>query len=187
MEEVRFHGRGGQGTVVASKVLAVALAMEGRYIQAFPEFGVERRGAPVVAFLRIDEQQIYEKSRIYEPDHIVVLDPSLIHTVNVTEGLREGGWIVINTERSPEEVPAMGSFRIATVDAYDIAAHHGLGSKTAPIVNTAILGAVNRILELCSQENLAAAVKEQVPTKREENVAAVMESYERVRGDFSGA
>jgi 2-oxoacid:acceptor oxidoreductase gamma subunit (pyruvate/2-ketoisovalerate family) len=182
MEEIRFHGRGGQGTVVASKVLAVAIAMEGKYIQAFPEFGVERRGAPVVAFLRISEGEIYEKSRIYEPDHIVILDPTLLGSVNVTEGLKEGGWIIINTERRPEDVSIEGSFRIATIDAYRVAVKHGIGSKTAPIVNTAILGAVNRILDLCKQESLSEAIRKEIPIKKEDNVAAASESYEMVSG-----
>jgi 2-oxoacid:acceptor oxidoreductase gamma subunit (pyruvate/2-ketoisovalerate family) len=182
MQEIRFHGRGGQGTVVASKVLAVAIAMEGKHIQAFPEFGVERRGAPVVAFLRINEGEIYQKSRIYDPDHIVILDPTLMGSVNVTEGLKDGGWIIVNTERSPEDVPIEGNFRIATVDAYRIAVKHGVGSKTAPIVNTAILGAVNRVLKLCTSESLAEAIRESVPIKQAENVAAATDSYDTVSG-----
>ncbi|HUV07101.1 MAG TPA: 2-oxoacid:acceptor oxidoreductase family protein [Spirochaetia bacterium] len=186
MEEIRFHGRGGQGTVVASKVLAVAIAMENKYIQAFPEFGVERRGAPVVAFLRINDEQIYEKSRIYEPDHIVVLDPTLLNAVNVTEGLKEGGWIIVNTEKRPDELRQLGNFKIATVDAYAIAAENGLGSKTAPIVNTAILGSVVRILGLCGLESLIDAVKSEVPSKRDQNVAAAKESFEKVLGFKNG-
>ena len=182
MEEIRFHGRGGQGTVVASKVLAVAIAMEQRYIQSFPEFGVERRGAPVVAFLRIDEEQIYEKSRIYEPDHICVLDPTLLTTVKVSDGLKEGGWIIINTEKNPDEVPALGNYRIATVDAYAIAAEFGLGSKTAPIVNTAILGALIRVLGLCSLDSLKEAIASTVPIKKNENIAAAEASFKKVLG-----
>ncbi len=182
MQEIRFHGRGGQGTVVASKVLAVAIAMEGKHIQAFPEFGVERRGAPVAAFLRINEGEIYQKSRIYEPDHIVILDPTLMGSVNVTDGLKDGGWIIVNTERSPETVPINGNFRIATVDAYRIAVKHGVGSKTAPIVNTAILGAVNRVLKLCTAESLAEAIRRSVPMKPKENIAAATDSYEMVSG-----
>jgi 2-oxoacid:acceptor oxidoreductase gamma subunit (pyruvate/2-ketoisovalerate family) len=182
MEEIRFHGRGGQGTVVASKVLAIAIAKEGRHIQSFPEFGVERRGAPVVAFLRIHEQQIYEKSRIYYPDHIVVLDPTLLASVDVTEGLKEGGWVILNSEKSPEDVKIGKKFRIATVDANRIALAHSLGSKTAPIANTAILGAVTKILDLCSIDSLTEAVAETVPVKKEENMAATRESYEIVVG-----
>jgi len=182
MEEIRFHGRGGQGSVVASKILAVAVAKEGKYIQAFPEFGVERRGAPVAAFIRINDDQIYEKSKIYEPDHIVVLDPTLLNAVNVTEGLKEGGWVIINTEREPKDIPIKGNYRIATIDATSIAVNHRLGSKTAPIVNTAILGAVVKVLKICSLESLEEAVREQAPVKKDENVAAAREAYEKAKG-----
>ena len=182
MEEIRFHGRGGQGTVVASKVLAVAVANEGNHVQAFPEFGVERRGAPVVAFLRIHDNTIYEKSRIYEPDHVVILDPTLLGSVDVTEGLKKGGWVIVNTERKPEDVPIKAGFRVATVDAYAIAARHRLGSKTSPIVNTAILGAVVKILNLCKIDSLTGAVEDQVPVKKKENVQAARESYANVHG-----
>jgi len=182
MEEIRFHGRGGQGTVVASKVLAVAIANEGKYVQAFPEFGVERRGAPVVAFLRIHGDIIYEKSRIYEPDHVVILDPTLLGSIDVTEGLKKGGWVIINSERKPEDVPIKPGFRVATVDAYGIAARHRLGSKTSPIVNTAILGAVVSILGLCDVGSLTEAVENQVPVKQKENVEAAEESYANVHG-----
>ena len=101
MIEIRFHGRGGQGTVVASKVLADAVAKEGSYVQAYPEFGVERRGAPVFAFIRIDDKPIYDKSRIYAPDHVVVVDPTLVEAIDVTEGLKDGGWIIINSDKKP--------------------------------------------------------------------------------------
>ncbi|MBE3130592.1 MAG: 2-oxoacid:acceptor oxidoreductase family protein, partial [Acidobacteria bacterium] len=88
MIEIRFHGRGGQGTVVASKILADAIAKEGNWVQAYPEFGVERRGSPVVAFIRIDDKQIYDKSRIYTPDSVVVVDPTLVEAIDITEGLK---------------------------------------------------------------------------------------------------
>ncbi|RKZ21450.1 pyruvate ferredoxin oxidoreductase [bacterium] len=180
MIEIRFHGRGGQGTVVASKILADAVSKEGKWVQAFPEFGVERRGAPVTAFIRIDEQPVYIKSKIYEPQHIVVLDPTLIQAVNVTEGLKEGGWIIINTERKPEDFN-FGPYKVATVDATRIAIKYRLGSKTAPIVNTAILGAVVNVLGLCRLDTLLDAVKEGVPVKPEENAEAAKEAYESVR------
>ena len=181
MQEIRFHGRGGQGTVIASKLLAVATAYEGNWVQAFPEFGVERRGAPVAAFLRINRSQIFERYRIYKPHHIVVLDPSIMHAVNVTEGLRTDGWIIINSRKNPDELSIHDDYKIATVDAGGIATQHRLGSATAPIVNTAILGAVVRILGPCSLESLVKAIREEAPLKKEENVAAAVESYERVR------
>ena len=182
MLEIRFHGRGGQGTVIASKFLAVAIAGEGRYVQAFPEFGVERRGAPVTAFLRIDQSPIYQKFRIYEPHHVVILDPTLLKFIDLTKGLRQGGWIIVNSEKDPEDLPEMGVFQVATVDATAIALRNGLGTRTAPIVNTAILGAVVKVLNLCRLTSLIDAIEEEAPIKQAENAAAASESHDLVRG-----
>lgn len=180
--EIRFHGRGGQGTVIASKILAIAVAKEGKYVQAFPEFGVERRGAPVQAFIRIKDDIIYEKSKIYYPDHIVILDPTLLLSIDVTTGLKDGGWIIINSEKKPSDFKFKGGFKIATVDATGVAMKYGIGSKASPIVNTAILGSVVRVLKPCSLESILDAVKEEVPIKPTENMNAVKEAYEIVKG-----
>lgn len=181
MTEIRFHGRGGQGAVVASQILAVALFKEGKFVQSFPAFGVERRGAPVTAFIRIDDEPILLRSEIYHPNHVVVLAPTLITVVEVTAGLERGGSVLINTDRKPQEVQLSSNFRIATVDADRIAVKHGLGSATNPIVNTAILGAFARISGLVQLESLVGAVREAVPLKKEENAAATEEAYEEVQ------
>ncbi len=177
MVEIRFHGRGGQGTVVASKVLADALAKEGNFVQAYPEFGVERRGAPVFAFLRIDNKPIYDKSRIYAPDHVVVVDPTLVEAIDVTDGLKEGGWIIINSDNPPAHFHFPSKFRVATVNATEIAVRNKLGNLAAPLVNTAIIGAVIKILGLTKLESLTAAIREGVPIKPAENVKAAEEAY----------
>jgi 2-oxoacid:acceptor oxidoreductase gamma subunit (pyruvate/2-ketoisovalerate family) len=179
MIEIRFHGRGGQGTVVASKILADALAKEGNYVQAYPEFGVERRGAPVFAFIRVDNKPIYDKSRIYTPDHVVVVDPTLVEAIDVTDGLKDGGYIIINSPKKPEEFKFPDKFRVFTIDATDIAVRHQLGTLAAPIVNTAIVGAVVKILKLTKLESLIEAIREGVPLKQEENVQAAIEAYEK--------
>ncbi len=179
MIEIRFHGRGGQGTVVASKILADALAKEGNFVQAYPEFGVERRGAPVFAFIRIDHQPIYDKSRIYNPDHVVVVDPTLVEAIDVTEGLKDGGYIIINSPKKPEDFKFPDKFKVFAIDATEIAVRHKLGTLAAPIVNTAIVGAVVKILKLTRLESLVAAIKEGVPQKPEENVQAAIEAYEK--------
>ncbi len=179
MIEIRFHGRGGQGTVVASKILADALAKEGNYVQAYPEFGVERRGAPVFAFIRIDNKPIYDKSRIYTPDHVVVVDPTLVEAIDITDGLKDGGYIIINSPKKPEEFKFPDKFKVFTIDATDIAVRHQLGTLAAPIVNTAIVGAVVKILKLTKLESLIEAIKEGVPQKPEENVQAAIEAYEK--------
>jgi 2-oxoacid:acceptor oxidoreductase gamma subunit (pyruvate/2-ketoisovalerate family) len=179
MVEIRFHGRGGQGTVVASKILADALAKEGNYVQAYPEFGVERRGSPVVAFIRIDNKPIYDKSRIYHPDHVVVVDPSLVQSIDVTEGLKEGGLIIINSDKKPEEFKMPAKFKVLTANATEIAVKNKLGTLAAPIVNTAIVGAVIKILALTRIESLAAAIRDGIPIKTEANVKAAEEAYGR--------
>jgi 2-oxoacid:acceptor oxidoreductase gamma subunit (pyruvate/2-ketoisovalerate family) len=179
MVEIRFHGRGGQGTVVASKILADAISKEGNYVQAYPEFGVERRGAPVFAFIRIDDKPIYDKSKIYTPNHVVVVDPTLVEAIDVTEGLKDGGWIIINSEKKPEELEFPKKYKVATINATEIAVKHKLGTMAAPIVNTAIVGAVVKILNLAKIESVLEAVKEGVPMKHEDNAAAAKEAYEK--------
>ncbi len=181
MVEIRFHGRGGQGTVVASKILADALAKEGNSVQAYPEFGVERRGAPVYAFIRIDNKTIYDKSRIYNPDHVVVVDPTLVDVIDITEGLKDGGLILINSDKKPEEFKFPKKFRVATINATGIAVKHKLGSLAAPIVNTAIVGAVVKLLNLTKLESLLQAIREGISIKPEDNVQAAREAYESAK------
>lgn len=180
MIEIRFHGRGGQGTVVASKILADAISKEGNYVQAYPEFGVERRGAPVYSFIRIDNNPIYDKSRIYKPDHVVVVDPTLIDAIDVTEGLKQGGWIIVNSDKKPEELNFSDKYKVATINATEIAMKHRLGTLAAPIVNTAIVGAVVKILRLAKIKSVLEAVHEGVPIKPEDNVKAAKEAYDNV-------
>jgi len=181
MIEIRFHGRGGQGSVIASKILAKAFFMEGKYVSSFPYFGVERRGAPVTAFTRVDDKPIRAKYQIYEPDYVIVLDPSLLKTVNVLHGIKENGWVLVNTIKKPEEIRKTLDFpNIATVDATTIAIKHRLGSQAAPIVNTAILGAFAKVSGLVKIENVMNAIRESAPAKREENAQAAKEAYESV-------
>jgi 2-oxoacid:acceptor oxidoreductase gamma subunit (pyruvate/2-ketoisovalerate family) len=179
MIEIRFHGRGGQGAVIASKILASALFKEGKYAQAFPAFGAERRGAPVMAFTRFDQKAITRRSMVYEPHHVVVLDEPILDLVDVTAGLREGGWILINTPKSPAEFPGYKKYRVATVNANRIAAENGLGTATAPVVNTVILGAFSRATGLVGLKAILEGIKEYVPSKPEANVAAAEAAFEQ--------
>ena len=167
--------------MVASKVLAVAFFHESLYVQSFPAFGVERRGAPVMAFLRVDRQPIQLRVNIYEPDHIVVLDPTLIGAVDVTAGLKQTGWILINSHQSPEVFSDLKGFRTATVNATSIAIQNGLGSRTNPIVNTAILGAFSKVTGLVGIDSIALAIREEIPGKKNENAKAAREAYQEVR------
>ncbi len=182
MLEIRIHSRGGQGGVVAGKLLAIALFKEGRHVQAFPTFGVERRAAPVRAFVRFDDKPIRIRTQIYTPDHIVILDPSLIIMEKVTEGLKEGGTILINTEKKPEDFDFDGNFNVVTVNASAIAVKNGLGSVTQPIVNTSILGAIAKILKIVKIESVIAAIEEEVPGKAAANANAAKEAYEVAPG-----
>ena len=177
MREVRIHGRGGQGAVVASKLLAAALFREGTAVQSFPAFGVERRGAPVTAFLRCSDQPILLRCEITAPDDLIVLDPTLIAAVDVAQGLKPGGIILINSSRPPEDYPKLTArFRVFTVDAGAIATRHGLGTRTQPIVNTAILGAFAACSGMVGLESICHAIREEVPRRAEENVAAAREA-----------
>lgn len=158
MIEIRIHGRGGQGGVTLSKLLAAAEHREGKSVQAFGVYAAERAGAPVQAFLRADDVAIHNPNQIYEPDHLVVLDPTLI-SPTILAGLKPGGWILLNCEKPPEHYAGAlgaGRYRIATVDASAIAVRNGLGSRTVPIVNTALAGAAARLLGMKLDSVLAA-------------------------------
>ncbi len=180
MVEIRFHGRGGQGAVVASNILAVACFLEDRHVQAFPAFGVERRGAPVEAYIRVDDHKVLLRTNVYTPDHVVVLDPTLVEVVDVVRGLKPGGLLLLNTDLPPDRFPRFAPFSVATVDASRIALRHRLGSRTHPIVNTAILGAFAAATGLVSLDAVCRAIHQEVPSHHDENAAAAREAFEQV-------
>jgi 2-oxoacid:acceptor oxidoreductase gamma subunit (pyruvate/2-ketoisovalerate family) len=179
--EVRFHGRGGQGAVVASEVLASAAFKMGFEVSSFPFFGVERRGAPVTAFTRIDHKPIRNKSSIYEPDFVVVLDSSLMRGVDVLEGLKTAGRVLVNHPDGKKLDGMDARFRYFVVDATAIAISHGLGSPTAPIVNTAIMGGFARACNIVTIESILQSIREEAPVKPEENVAAARQAYDQTQ------
>ena len=182
MQELRIHGRGGQGAVIASKLLAEALFREGHCVQSFPAFGVERRGAPVTAFVRFADQPVRLRCEVTEPDDLIILDPTLVGAVDVTAGLKRGGMILINSDHPPEAYPELlNRFRVVTVDASAIATRNGLGSRTQPIVNTAILGAFATAFGLASLDTVCDAIREAVPQHIDENVRAAREAAVGVR------
>jgi 2-oxoisovalerate ferredoxin oxidoreductase gamma subunit len=178
--EVRFHGRGGQGVVTASRLLANAAILEGKWIQAFPEFGPERAGAPIKGYTRISEEKFTIKSAIYTPDVVAVIDPTLTKLVPVTEGLKEGGIVIINSPETPEaiksELGVQGT--VAAVNATNIA----LDTIGRPIANTAILGALVKITNLVALDSLFQALRDIFKGGiGEKNVEAVKRSYEEVK------
>ena len=186
MVGIRFHGRGGQGAVVASKILAHAYFKQGLYVQAFPSFGMERKGAAVSAFVRLDSAPIVERGDIKNPDVVIVLDSSLLRKVDVTQGAKPGALILLNCKERENQNPINGSFRVAGVDAVKIALQHGLGSKTAPIINTVILGAYARMSGDLALANLLEAIEKGAPVNQKQNMAAAEAAYEaafRISGD----
>ena len=180
MQEIRFHGRGGQGTVVASILLAKAFFNAGYYVQTFPVFGVERRGAPVEAYLRLNKKKILIRSNVYNPDHVVVQDAKLLGNVDVTNGLKPGGSILINSKDIPDNLEPFSGFRLAFVDATHIAVNNDLGTRTHPIINTAMIGAFAQVMGMPSMDIIAAAIEKEIPVKAHQNVRAAQEAHEKV-------
>lgn len=186
MIEIRIHGRGGQGAVVGGKILATALFSEGKFVQAFPTFGIERRGAPVMAFVRIDDHQINLRHQIYHPNHLIILDSTLMNNPTILDGFKPGGIILINTKYEPQAFlknSRLEGHKIATVDANAIAVRHKVGTHTNPIVNTSILGAFVKATEICSIDSICNAIMKDIPIKPEENAAAARDSFEEVKID----
>lgn len=177
MKEITVFGRGGQGAVVAAEILAEAYFHEGYYTQSFPSFGVERRGAPVMAFLRIDKEFIYLRSMIYKAQMALVLSPDAAKTPTFKPGLVDKATLVINSKAS---LPEVAEFDCYYVDAAGIALEFGLGSKAQPLVNTAMLGAFARACGDLSLDNLLKAVENKVPLKIEKNISAVRKAYDSV-------
>lgn len=181
MLEIRFHGRGGQGTVVLTTLLAHSLFQVGYQVQSFPFFGVERRGAPVEAFLRLDKGKILARTNIATPDHVVIQDQTLLKIVDVTKGLKAGGWVLINCSAPPPDMSRFERQKLAIVDASRIAIRHGLGSRTQPIVNTAMMGAFARMMEMPPLEAIISAIREEVPAEPERNIAAAEDAYREIQ------
>lgn len=184
MIEIRFHGRGGQGAVIGGKILATAVFSEGKFVQAFPSFGVERRGAPVEAYVRIDDKRIDLRSQIYHPDHIIILDSTLLNAPGTFAGFKRAGWVLINCKHDPAKISNAARFsgmNIATVDASGIAVRNKLGSPMSPIVNTAILGALCKVTEICSIDSICKSIMKGVPIKAEANAKAAREAFEEVK------
>ncbi|MCD6241994.1 pyruvate ferredoxin oxidoreductase subunit gamma [Candidatus Bathyarchaeota archaeon] len=180
MREIRIHGRGGQGGVTAAELIARAAYKEGKWVQAFPYFGAERRGAPVKAFARISDDPILIRSQIYNPDYVIVLDESLLEVANVTEGLKKDGVIIINTRKKPSEIDLAG-YRVATVDATGIALELGLLVAGLPVVNTAMVGAFAKATGEIKIESVIESIKEEWRGAiGEKNAKAAVLAYERL-------
>lgn len=174
--EMRWHGRGGLGAVTSAELVARAAISEGKYAQSFPSFGPERRGAPVVAFLRVSDEFIRIRTSIYKPDVVAVLDPGLLHAVDVTSGLKDGGTIIINSRRSPSELKSEFGFKwpVAAIDATRIA-RETIG---LPITNTAMIGALLKIVEIVKMDSLLAQFQERFGFRAKANIEAMKRAYD---------
>jgi pyruvate ferredoxin oxidoreductase gamma subunit len=176
MIEVRIHGRGGQGAVTSAELIALAAIAEGKYAQSFPSFGPERRGAPVLSFVRISDQPIRVRSGILQPDVVVVLDPALITVGNALSGLKKDGVIIINTQKSIKEIKEEYNIktRTAVVNATKIA-RETLG---LPITNTTMLGALVKVTGVVKMESLIEPLKHRFGRIAEKNINASQRAYQ---------
>jgi len=176
MIEIRFHGRGGQGAVTSAELLAQAAIDEGRYAQAFPSFGPERRGAPVIAYCRIDDHPIRVRANIYEPDLVLVLDGSILRIVDVAAGLKADGILIANTHLSPEELRSKLSIKqkVATVNATKIA-KETLG---LPITNTTMLGSLIKASGVIDKESVIEPFRKRFGRIAEKNISAYKKAFE---------
>ena len=162
--EFRWHGRGGQGVVTSNQMLGKAALAEGNYIQAFPEFGPERTGAPVRAFLRISKKPIQVYAQVYHPDVVVCIDPTLVEVVNVAEGLKDDGTLVINTDKGPEAIREKFEFKggkVVTVDASTIA----MEVMGRPFYNMPTMAAAVKATGIVAVETVTKEVLERYPGK----------------------
>jgi len=180
LKEISIHGRGGQGGVTAAEMLARAAFKEGKWVQAIPFFGAERRGAPVKAFVRLSNEPILVRSQVYSPDYVVVLDSALLEIVNVAEGLKNNGIIIINTMKNPKDINIKGG-RVATVDATGIALELKLLVAGLPVLNTPMLGAFAKATEEVKLESVLEVIKLEWPgATGEKNAKAAALAYERL-------
>lgn len=184
MFEVRIHGRGGQGVVTGAELLSVAAFDEGKYAQAFPSFGSERMGAPVVSFCRIDDQEIRLREPIQEPDALIIQDPTLLHSVDVFSGLKPEGFILINSMRSFEElgiaefISGFAPDRVRNIGATELAMKH-IGR---PVPNAALLGGFAAITDEIHFASVEKAIREKFPAAiAEANIKAAREAYETAK------
>ncbi len=194
MFQVRIHGRGGQGVVTAAEMLSIAAFEEGRHAQAFPSFGSERTGAPVVAFCRIADHEIRLREPIMAPDALIIQDPTLLHQVDCFAGLKPDGYILINTTKTFEQL-GLGEFlkdwhpeRLCTVSATEL----GLKHVGRPVPNVPLLGGFAAVSGMIRLDSVAKAIEDKFGARStskvaQGNIAAATEAYQIVRAEMEEA
>src|SRR5512132_4234077 len=181
--EIRLHGRGGQGGVTCAKILAATYARLGKSVQTFGDYAGERSGAPIRAYTRVADEPIQNRNKIYEPDHVLVLDPTLLDK-DAVSGLARGGILLVNTPEAPGAVAKKhGSVRAATIDATAIARRRGIGTRSVVIVNTTIAGAYARAAEI-PFEALEKAYRD---LHLDRDLGAAREAYDTVALEGNGS
>jgi 2-oxoacid:acceptor oxidoreductase gamma subunit (pyruvate/2-ketoisovalerate family) len=180
MIEVKISGRGGQGAVLASQVLATAFFEKGHFVQSFPSFGAERRGAPVSAFLRVDSKEITLRYSVQSPDWIVLFDANLLKNPAVMAGMTGKTCLLVNTGHS-QDLEVRGCKGLYVVDATSIAEELKLRTTSFSMVNTAMVGAFARASRLLDLESIEKVIGQMAPVKRESNVAAAKKAFEKVK------
>lgn len=176
MLEIKFNGRGGQGVVVASQILGKAFFLAGQYPQCFSVFGGERRGAPVVSFLRVDSQKILLKCEIKTPNQLIFLNDDQIDLEELRSQLLPKGSLLVNTRRDPEYFKGLEDYKLGLVDCLSISSNIGLGK----FINTTMLGAYCGFTKNVDIEHVLEAVSQDIPSKKEENLEAIRQAYDKV-------
>jgi len=178
--EIRWHGRGGQGTITAAKIVAQAAYLKGyQGVTATPSFGAERRGAPVSASTRISSEPVMVVSQVEKPNAVVVLDHTLLKYPEVTSGLGREGWLVVNSRQHPRELDIKGDFNIATADATGVCQELGLIVAGLTVVNTAMLGTFVRATSVVDMASIEKAIRERFSNNAIDiNLAAIKKTYE---------
>ncbi len=180
VEEIRLHGMGGQGVVAAGELIAIAASYEGKFCRAFPMYGSARRGAPVLAFAQIGEESEATRSMIYYPRYLLILDPAMPETVDLTGGLKEGGVVLYNTPRSSEEAVKLFEAKISKLGVVDAT---GIAERVLrrPIPNTTMLGALSRVTGILGLESVNRAIEKRFSGRLAEvNVEAAKAGYDTV-------
>lgn len=181
--EIRLHGVGGQGAVLAAHIVSIAAFYEGMFSRSFATFGTERRGSPVASFVMIGKKDEMTRSKVYKPDHVIVLDPHLPKFINVTDGIKERGTLTLNTTKSPKEVldvtrPKVEQLKVGVVDATSIA----LEVLGRPITNTIMLGAFTRVTGIVALKSMLKAIESRFEGELvEKNLNAAKLGYDKVK------
>jgi len=182
MNEITVHGRGGQGVVVAARMLAQAFFEEGYEVQTFPSFGAERRGAPLVAFLRVSKEKISERCGLYQQDHLMILDKKILDSIDLSQGVKQDAVIIINSPEPPETYSnKLARYRVVTFDCNLVAREHRLGSSQMPAINTVMLGVFAKVTGLVKMDSVAKGIKRWLPGIAEGNIRAARAAYEKAQ------